>query len=331
MKIDLTILISAVWILGRGMALPVCEAGEKPTAAEIRETVAKSLPFIAEKGRSWIEDRKCVSCHRVSFTTWSLDSARKHGFNVHPKLDDWLDWSLNHQLGENDKGGTVGSTNLDGLSQLLLGRDVSESAKEKDHDSSYAKFVEMIAKGQEKDGTWKPAGQLPRQKRPLAETTAVSTMWNTLALGTATGEAADSSRDKALRWIKQAQPGESNEWYVARLLIEQRFGTAEETERRLKELTQRQNPDGGWSWKIGDPSDALATGQTLYALQKAGLASDSPVLTRGERFLIDTQRKDGSWSVPGTKSKKNQPAETSTYWGTCWAVIGLLETLPASP
>ena len=319
------------WVVGLATALPVCVAGEKPAAAGVRETIAKSLPFIAEKGRSWIEDRKCVSCHRVSFTTWSLESARKRGFEVDPKLDDWLDWSLNHQLGENDKGAPVGSTNLDGLSQLLLGRDAIGKSKRNDHESSYAKFVEMIAKGQEENGTWKPAGQLPRQKRPLPETTAVSTMWNALALGTATSEAADSSRDKALGWIKEAKPGESNEWYVARLLIEQRFGTAEETERRLKELTQRQNPDGGWGWKKGDPSDALATGQTLYALQKAGLPSDDPAITQGLRFLIDTQRKDGSWSVPGTKSKTNQPAETSTYWGTCWAVIGLLETLPPSP
>jgi hypothetical protein len=38
--------------------------------------------------------------------------------------------------------------------------------------------------------------------------------------------------------------------------------------------------------------------------------------------------------VKGTKKNKRRQIEpTATYWGTCWAVIGLLETLeaPAGP
>jgi hypothetical protein len=47
------------------------------------------------------------------------------------------------------------------------------------------------------------------------------------------------------------------------------------------------------------------------------------------QFLVETQRDDGSWDVRGTKErKKNGLEETSTYWGTTWATIGLLQTLP---
>jgi N-acyl-D-amino-acid deacylase len=46
------------------------------------------------------------------------------------------------------------------------------------------------------------------------------------------------------------------------------------------------------------PSDAYATGQTLVALRDAGvLTVTSPAYTRGVRFLLDTQRADGSWHV----------------------------------
>lgn len=46
-------------------------------------------------------------------------------------------------------------------------------------------------------------------------------------------------------------------------------------------------------------------------------------------FLVETQRDDGSWAVKGTKEKKKDNVEeTAVYWGTTWAAIALLETLP---
>jgi squalene-hopene/tetraprenyl-beta-curcumene cyclase len=301
------------------------EAAETPTPEQVRQTIAKSLPFIAEKGEWWIEEKKCVSCHRVSFMTWSLSAAKRKGFEVDAQLPEWQTWSVNMELGTDDKGVVKGTLNLDGLGQMLMARDETEGQTQ---ETEYAKFVELIVQGQQANGTWKPGGQLPAQKRPQPETTAVFTMWNTLSLANITEEAAVQSRAKALEWIKKAPAGESQEWFVTRLLIDQQFGTTEQTALRIQAVKDRQNTDGGWGWKMGDPSDALATGQTLYALRKAGLPADDPIIAKGQKFLIETQREDGSWSVPGTKTaKKGQPAETSNYWGTCWAAIGLLETL----
>ena len=56
---------------------------------------------------------------------------------------------------------------------------------------------------------------------------------------------------------------------------------------------------------------------------------DDAMIKRAQRFLIDTQRDDGSWAVQGTKAnKKDRIEETAVYWGTTWAVIGLVESLP---
>jgi N-acyl-D-amino-acid deacylase len=45
-------------------------------------------------------------------------------------------------------------------------------------------------------------------------------------------------------------------------------------------------------------SDAYATGQVLVALRDSGaLTVTSPAYARGVRYLLDTQRADGSWHV----------------------------------
>ena len=72
----------------------------------------------------------------------------------------------------------------------------------------------------------------------------------------------------------------------------------------------------------------MATGQVLYALSmrsREGEATKAIELAR--MYLLTTQTSDGSWEVKGTKkNKQDKIQETATYWGTCWAVIGLLES-----
>ncbi len=90
-------------------------------------------------------------------------------------------------------------------------------------------------------------------------------------------------------------------------------------------LLTRQHSDGGWGWLSEEPSDALATGMALHGLQRTGGFSGD-ALARTQQFLISTQRPDGAWSVPGTKqASRERSTSTSDYWGTAWAVIGLLE------
>ncbi|MCA9071902.1 MAG: terpene cyclase/mutase family protein, partial [Planctomycetaceae bacterium] len=214
-----------------------------------------------------------------------------------------------------------------GVAQLILGT-TNASPERADTET---KFAELIVKGQQPEGHWKPGGQLPAQKRPIQETTAVSTMWMALSLGMTDEKSAESSRQKALDWIKSAPKGETTEWHVARLLLDQQQGDADSISKQVASLRKQQNADGGWGWKAGDPSDALATGQVLYAFAKVNVPTTDEAITQAQSFLIETQQKNGSWLVPGTKrSKKGKPAETANYWGTCWATIGLLDTLPES-
>ena len=77
--------------------------------------------------------------------------------------------------------------------------------------------------------------------------------------------------------------------------------------RAVEWLLSHQNPDGGWgescasyadpSLKGQGPSTASQTAWTLMALLSAG-EGGHPAVERGIRFLLTTQREDGTWDEP---------------------------------
>jgi hypothetical protein len=75
------------------------------------------------------------------------------------------------------------------------------------------------------------------------------------------------------------------------------------------------------------PSEAFATGQSLYALGRAGVDGKDAAFQRAWAFLAATQKPGGSWQLPSRKPNvKDNPI--AVYWGTAWATIGLARTVP---
>ncbi len=95
-------------------------------------------------------------------------------------------------------------------------------------------------------------------------------------------------------------------------------------------LLGQQNEDGGWGLVRGEPSHPLVTGQVLYALSIAGVGGDQATIPRAWRYLLTTQRKDGSWDAP-SRAIADHSNYVTVYFGTGWATLGLLRTLGASP
>lgn len=322
--------MSSISIIVLAATLSGVPESTQPAADGIRATIQRSIPYIQEKGVWWIETKKCVSCHRVGTMLWSLNAARQKGLRASDRLDEWLEWSLETSLSTNDKGKIVGAGNKDGVAQLLLTRHLTASTGVRR--DSYARLAAIISNDQEQDGSWKPGGQLPFQKRTKRETTAVTTMW--LALALADHDTDQRFRDavsKALKQIKSSERGKSTEWYVARLLLARQLDDQKTVDAIVNDLRRQQQKNGGWGWIVGEQSDALGTGMSLYALLRADIG-DEDTISRAKRLLVDSQQEDGSWLVTGTKEKKrDRIEETAIYWGTTWAVLGLVESLPNVP
>ncbi len=298
-----------------------------PLAVQARQAADRAIPYIEKDGMAWIKDRKCLSCHYAGYMLWSFHDARERGFNIDKdKLAGWTTWSLSQKK---DHG-------AEGAAQSLLARDRSDAGEETV--KSIESLRDFIISKQEKDGFWKPGGQLPGQKRPLSETTQVSTMLCVLGLATIDppNEKATESRDNAVAWIKNtppngSDPAVSGEWYTMRLLVEKKYGQPKVVEALRDKILAAQQSDGGWGWLWADKSDAFGTGLALYALAEAGVPSAHPAVERAWRFLIETQTDAGSWVVNGTKtSTKDKPHSMSSFWGTTWALLGLSKSLPDS-
>lgn len=292
------------------------------SAEEALDIAKRSLPFIKEKGLAWIEDRQCASCHQVPSMLWSLNSAARAGLDSERKeTTEWTPWAADwrhwNQTGDKDGVDKVSAGNIDTMVFLLLGLDSHSEPSP----AWTADFRAQILKNQQPDGSWKAGGQLPLGKRPAREIHEVTTMWTLLALKFYAGEEMPAEmQQRADDFLAKAQAGHSTEWHAARLVTK----PADTAWRDA--LLKLQHDDGGWGWLTKEPSDAFGTGMALYALAKSGLPTEHEARQRAVAFLKTTQTADGSWPVPSTRARdKNKVNKTATYWGTAWAVIGLLE------
>jgi len=307
-----------------GISFSSLPPGPPPTADEVRKALASGVTHLERAGVNWLDKNKCIACHHGQWMLWGMNEARRAGVAVDTtRLDELTSRVATMYLAERakyekDKQGYVEGTYL-----LLSHYDTGQPA-----DAKVAEARELaatlIAGAQQTNSSWKYAGQ--GLAWSAAQADEATTMWAAIALdATKADEKATASRDRALAWLQKAQPGTTNSSLALRLAIELRFGDPGRAKVLTKQLIDRQNLDGGWSWTKHRPSDAFATGESLYVLGLAGVKDDDAAIGAARRFLLSTQQPDGSWESPTRKAKGG--SAISSYWGSAWAVIGLSRTL----
>jgi hypothetical protein len=152
-----------------------------------------------------------------------------------------------------------------------------------------------------------------------------------LPLAASGDEQATAARDKAVKWLTETKTDDDPQSVALRLVLWKKLNRpAKEWELLVNRIKNRQNTDGGWKQTNDMPSDAWATGQALYALACAGVAPDDAAISRGQAFLIKTQRKDGSWPMTSRPTKPGGKGSTSlipiTGAGSALAVLGLVRS-----
>jgi hypothetical protein len=309
-----------------------------PTADDVRAAAGKALGFLDASSAAWRAERKCVTCHQVPFTLWAFTIAKARGLAVDGgKLDDLTAWAFNFCATDEHKGEKTGGFHLTTAFMVLS---QAGTAPRADALKAYPFFETLFAKRQKADGSWREGRQvkLPGAEREADE---VDTMWTLLAireleqlgdrLPADTHKGLATERAKGLAFLKDAKPGRRVDWLALRGLVARAYGTPAEADALVAELRGVQNADGGWGYVRGGESFPQTTGEVLFALAEAGVDGSDATVRRAWRYLLAAQRPDGTWDSRTRESFASQPGkmnDVTVHWGTAWAAIGLLYSLP---
>ena len=277
--------------------------------------VERSLEYLLADGEAWMRGESaiqsgsgCISCHHVGFTLWSHEEAASAGLSFdQTRLDALRDDAIDFLTEKDDALRVVSSAQL------------AMTSARSPH------LLSVIEEKSVDGGRWDARGQFFSQRRGRDEGDHVQSLWAIVALQQIE-EPSDATKKRltqAQRWMGQMdKPGSSTEWLIARLV-------ADPKPTWRKQLLQEQNDDGGWGWMAGEESNAMSTGQALYAL--AVTANDEQDAQRAAiEYLLRTQRADGSWLTPSeliSAEPSHEKEEIYQYWGSAWASIGMSRAL----
>ena len=302
-------------------------------AADIAVAVPRAVGYLERVSLAWKDRVGCASCHHVPMAVWASAEAERKGMVVDTVARGLMRSFI---LQEDNASGLLPTANppperdgaqLGGVYALLaLGAGPRDWAGEPNAVHIRNHFLKL----QLPDGAWPPFPSAGRS--PIFEPGGVSARMVLLGLGALAEAREDSELSTALQKGYTAlgglPDGASHQMQVLQLLMDLRFGGApEKVGSQLEALLAMQRPEGSWAQTPDMIGDAFATGQTLYALGKAGLQLGDARVDRGVDVLLRTQRGAGDWrmesrSTPGGPDASNlEPIEAAA---TGWAVLGML-------
>ncbi len=312
-----------------------------PADRNTLQAVERALVFLANDATKWRKERGCATCHHGTMTVWALSEAKNQGYAVDAEaLVNNLQWTKDQFVHRFSKPrDSRYGWNLVSVPAIYLGV-MSQSLPILSRDEINQVAVHL-ARHQEDDGAWlmpPPTNGAP----PTWESRETLALLAYLAwqpyVPTDPQEAAAIrvSREKASDWLSKTKPTETTQSTALRLLLDIRSGKpATQLQLKIDQLLGWQNADGGWSQAVDLPSDAYATGQTLWVLSFAGAETCRAEIRRAVSFLVASQREDGSWSMvsrnhPGITTTRNpiRNPVPITYFGSAWGTLGLVRSVP---
>jgi hypothetical protein len=313
---------------------PAADGTEHCRPETIRAAVVKALPLLVKASAvEYPKHRDCFSCHNQAVPAVALSLARQHGFAVDTQtlraIAEHTEADLNLAIDDYRKGkGQPGGVIRAGYALWTL------EAAGWTPDETTAAVAHYLAVVQGRRDHWQAHSDRPPSESSEFTATSLAIRGLLAFAPPATAKAAPW-RDRALKWLDQAKPKETEDRAFGLWSLKQAGASPKAIAAAATDLLQSQRPDGGWSQldpsaepaakgeldkdKAKDAgsraaavarakaSDAYATGLALVALHLAGgVPTDLPAYRRGLDFLIRTQRDDGSWFVK-SRSHPFQP------------------------
>jgi N-acyl-D-amino-acid deacylase len=330
-SIRLPLLLSGLLSLA---ASSICGAQEQDGSTQIHRAVIAGLRILEKGTINYAEQRNCFTCHHQTLPMLAQVTARDHGFKINGKLLQeqarFTHESFSFRHATLRKGNGIGGRSMTvGFACWAL-----QLADWKPDETTGA-MVEYLLKSQKKDGNYFTNQSRPPLEDSPATSVAIATYYQQEFATKEQEDRVKESATKALAWLLAYTPTRQED-FSSRLWGLHLLGADREdiaTARALVLAAQRK--DGGWAQLPKMPADSYATGQALWMLQTSGLPTNDPAYQRGVKFLLQTQRDDGSWLVK-TRSKAIQKYFESGFphgkdqfisvCGTSWAVAALAAT-----
>jgi len=302
----------------------------------VRDAVEKSLLLLERASAGSAEKRPCFTCHSQAHPVLAITAARDHGFkidkaNLRRQLDHtaaFLSRGKENYVAGKGQGGRIDTA---GYALWTL-----QAGKHKPDDVTAA-VAEYMLQTNVGSGHWSHSSDRPPTEASDFTTTYVA-LRGLVAFGTAEQKIRITERQEAvLQWLLKTNTSDTEDRVFQLRALAFAKAETEAQQAFADALITGQRPDGGWAQKEDMTSDAYATGTVLSSLAQTGhVLTTSLVYQNGLRFLLQSQKPDGSWLVESRSKPFQKYFETGFPHGvnqfvstsaTAWATIALIESL----
>lgn len=301
------------WFLPAVLILTVPALGDDSLIppAELKAAVTRALPLLTKGAVGHRQEQSCFACHSQTLPILAMTTARDRGIAIDDDelksqvrhIADFLEGNRTRYLEGKGQGGQADTAGY-ALVTLQIGG-------HKPDDTTAAVTQYLLQRNADLEH-WRANSQRPPSEGSSFTTTYVA-LRGLLAYATADQKpAVEKRREQVRQWLLKT-PVKDNEDRVFKLLALHAAGAGKtDIESAAADLLRQQREDGGWAQLTGSRpaaptlSDAYATGSALFALHQAGgVATGDSAYQRGLRYLLKTQRPNGTWLVT-TRSKPIQ-------------------------
>jgi ankyrin repeat protein len=271
---------------------------------DTRTAIQRSIHLLESASGQFFKKSGCVACHEQPPAEFAAAAARAKGIPVDEKASRERILQI---------ASTINPVALEGAA-ALGGADGNLYSVETLVRAGYAPnrltdfLAANLAASQGGDGGW----HLPGYSRsPLQDSDFSRTAMAIRALKTygTPGRAVEMKQrmEHGKQWLMRAEPVILEDMDMRLVGAAAAGASAAELRKLAAPILALQRADGGWAQRQAFPSDAYATGMTIWALNEAGVMRPD---ARAVKFLLGTQSSDGSWHVASRATKFQQYFES---------------------
>ena len=294
-----------------------------------REAAQRGLDWLQQAAPVWARESNCFGCHVQSQVLMGQAVAQKHAYRVNMRSI----LKLDEHIRENKQDAWLSESHSAAVFGAMGLAYAAEATGGAGQDAILEAADQLLAR-QDKDGSM----PVDHVEPPIVQGRFMTTANAIVAAAWAATHARDPKYGqfvaRGAAWLAAADPKTTQD-KAFKIIGLMHHGTPDQKRTAwsvVETVVAEQQKDGGWKESAGVAgSNAIATGQVLYAFKQAGVSIHAPMFRRGVDYLLalqvnDSSADNGVWHPSNTVSKRQ-----SAFAHTMWAVIGLAGAYPPEP